>query len=229
MSFRRLMLSGVFLGMGLTVFSEETPPVPRFRVQNMDRSVDPGADFYRFAAGGWLKSNSIPADKSGWSGFEELQQRNWFLIHEILGESAKDNSAPAKSPKGEVGRFYRSVMDTNRIEKLGFTPIQKDLKKIERLGSNRDILKLLTDFHARGIDALFNESAPPDAKNSSVYLFRVAQGGLGLPDRDYYLDQKFAGQRDEYRKHITRMFTLLGEKPEEAAAHADIVLGLETE
>ncbi len=208
---------------------EDTPPVPRFSVENMDRSVDPGVDFYRFAAGGWLKKTTIPADKSRWSGFDELQQRNWFLVREILEECARDTKAKSKSERAEVGRFYRSVMDTNRIEKLGFKPIEKDLKRIEHLKSTADVPALAADFHARGISGLFRESAPPDAKNSSVYLLSMSQGGLGLPDRDYYLQDSFAPKRAKYREHITRMLTLLGEKPTDAATHADTIIALETE
>lgn len=176
-----------------------------------------------------MKNNSIPADKSRWSGFEELQQRNWFLIHQILDESTADKRAAKKSPTAEVGRFYRSVMDTNRLEKLRFKPIEKDLKRIDRLKSTAEIPALLTDFHARGIDGLFNESAPPDAKNSSVYSLKLTQGGLGLPDRDYYLQESFAKQREKYREHITRMFSLLSEDSKSATNRAETILALETE
>src|SRR5436190_12124101 len=111
MKFPEFYLLAVMLALkAVTAFGNEAPPIPRFRIENMDRSVDPGVDFYKFAAGGWLKSNTIPADKARWSGFDELQQRNWFLIREIVEECAADQSAAAKSPKGEVGRFYRSVM-----------------------------------------------------------------------------------------------------------------------
>src|SRR5215212_10422842 len=107
---------------GLPVFASslsgaEPPKVPRFSSQNMDRSVEPGADFYQFAAGTWLKKNPVPADKSRWSGFEELQERNWQLVRQILESSAADKSAPAHSPKREVGDFFVSAMDTNRLEK----------------------------------------------------------------------------------------------------------------
>ncbi len=206
-----------------------TPPVPRFSVENMDRSVAPGVDFYHFAAGGWLKNNAIPADKARWSGFDELQQRNWFLIRSILEECAQDTAASQNSPRAQVGRLYRSFMDTNRLEKLAFDPIAKDLKRIERLSSSTEIPALLASFHARGIGGLFNESAPPDAKNSSVYLLELSQGGLGLPDRDYYLQESFASKRAKYRDHVGRMFALLGEKPADAAAHADVIVALETD
>ncbi|HUR44706.1 MAG TPA: M13 family metallopeptidase [Candidatus Saccharimonadales bacterium] len=194
----------------------------------MDRSVDPAKDFYRYAAGTWLKNNPVPSDKSRWSGFEELQDRNWNLIKNILEVSAGDKSAAPKTPTREVGDFYASAMETNRIEKLGFKPIQGDLKRIDKLNSREDLFKLLANFHERGISGLFGSGVSPDAKNSQVYAFHLSQGGLGLPDRDYYLKDEFSKQREEYREHMTRMFRLVGEKATDAAVHAGTVLDLET-
>ena len=101
----------------------QTPMVPRFSIEYMDRSVDPGTDFYHFADGDWVKNNPVPADKSRWGSFSELQERNWSLIHGIL-DSTATNQAAAKSPAGEVGGFYKSAMDTNRLNELGFKPIE---------------------------------------------------------------------------------------------------------
>jgi putative endopeptidase len=119
-------------------------------------------------------------------------------------------------------------MDTNRLEQLGFKPIERDLKRIDALSGTEDGLRLLADFHAHGIEACFGRSPSPDAKNSSVYTFYLSQGGLGLPDRDYYLTERFAKQREAYVTHVARMFTLLGEDATAAKAHADTVLSLET-
>ena len=194
----------------------------------MDRSVDPSVDFYRFAAGNWLKNNPVPADKSRWSGFEELQDRNWKLIREILESSAADQSAPRHAPRREVGDFFVSAMDTNRLEKLAFKPIEADLKRIDRIQSTKALFELIADLHERGIGGFFNERVSPDAKNSGFYAFHLSQGGLGLPDRDYYLKDDFAKQREDYRAHMAKMFTLLGESATEAAQHAALVLDMET-
>lgn len=209
--------------------SETPPPIPRFSIDYMDRSVEPGKDFYHFADGTWLKNNPVPADKSRWSSFNELAERNWFLIHGILDSASADSSSPAHSPRREVGDFFASAMDTNRIEKLGFKPIAADLKKIDRIKSTRDVFALLADFHRRGIGGIFGSGIEPDAKNSAIYAYHLGQGGLSLPDRDYYLKDSFADTREKYRAHVTKMFMLLGEKPEQASADAATVLGLEIE
>ncbi|HTG44728.1 MAG TPA: M13 family metallopeptidase N-terminal domain-containing protein, partial [Verrucomicrobiae bacterium] len=143
------------LAIGINLLAEDGPRIPRFSVENMDRAVEPGNDFYRYAAGTWLKKNPVPSDKSRWSGFEELQDRNWKLIQNILQSSAADKSAAAKTPTREVGDFFASAINTNRIEKLGFNPIQDDLKRIDRVKSTEGIFKLLADFHERGISGLF--------------------------------------------------------------------------
>src|SRR5579883_43689 len=203
------------------------PKIPRFSISYMDTSVQPGDDFYRYADGSWVKNNPVPPDKSRWGGFAELQERNWFLIHQILDETLSGEN-PANSPADKVAKFFRSAMDTNRLETLGFKPIQPDLKRINELSGAEDVLRLLADFHAHGIDACFSRSASPDAKNSGVYAFYLSQGGLGLPDRDYYLSERFAQQRQAYSDHITRMFVLLGEPEAAAKTHSATVLEMET-
>ena len=211
-----------------TVVQNENPPkVPRFSLNYMDRAVAPGADFYHYADGAWLKNNPVPADKSRWGAFSELQERNWFLIHGILNETLSQRAQP-NSPVQKVADFFRSAMDTNRLEQLGFKPIAPDLRRIDELKSTDDLLRLLADFQSRGIAAGFGRSAGPDAKNSSVYAFYLSQGGLGLPDRDYYLSERFAKQREAYTVHIAKMFGLLGEQASEAKAHAATILELET-
>ena len=208
-----------------------TPPkVPAFSVDYMDRSVSPATNFYQFAAGQWLKDNPVPADKSRWASFSELAERNWYLIHEILVNAANhDVSLPASSPTREVGDFFASAMDTNRIEKLGLKPLQADLKRIDSIKSTQDLFVLLADFHQRGIGGLFNTGFGQDAKNSSIYAIGLDQGGLSLPDRDYYLKENFAEKLKQYREHLQKMFGLLGEKPAVAQVNAATVIDLETE
>src|SRR5206468_83932 len=124
-----LICSGVLLPTNPAVRADEVPKIPRFSVEYMDQSVDPGADFFRYTCGSWVKNNPVPADKARWAGFEELRERNWHLIHEILDSSLMAN-APANSPTRQVGDFFASALDTNRIEQLRFQPLEKDFARI---------------------------------------------------------------------------------------------------
>jgi len=222
-----LLCVGLLLALA-TALAEDAPKVPRFSLDYLDRSVSPAVDFYRFADGNWLKNNPVPPDKSRWGGFNELQERNWRLIRSILESCATNSDAPRKSPTREVGDFFASAMNTNRLEQLAFRPIAADLERIARLRSADDVFRLLADFHERGIGAFFNPRVEPDPKDSSIYSFRIAQGGLGLPDRDYYLKDTFAKQREAYHSHIATMLKMLGESAGEATAHATTILDLET-
>jgi len=205
------------------------PPVPGFSVSYMDRSVDPRKDFYHFADGAWLTNNPVPPDKSRWASFSELAERNWYLIHQILNDAAADTKSPAKAPRREVGDFFASAMDTNRIEKLGFGPIAGDLKRIDGVKTTKDLFALLADFHRRGIGGLFDSGIGPDDKNSTIYAYFLEQGGLTLPDRDYYLSTNFTEIREKYLAHVAKMFTLLGEDSAQASSNAATVVDLETQ
>ena len=227
--FRRL---GIYLGLlflnGLASAAENPPPVPRFSMSYVDRSVDPKTNFYQYATGAWRKNNPVPSDKSRWAGFDELQERNWWLIRGILISAAADTNAPAGSPLRQVGDFYASAMETNRIERLGFAPLDPEWERLKAVQDPESAMALLADWHLRGIGAGFGMGVQPDAKNSSVYALHLMQGGLGLPDRDYYLAEGFAQQREQYRQHIAAQLRLLGDGESEAKDAAEAVLALET-
>ena len=223
-----VVMSCTLLGAVAALAAPETAPrIPRFSIEYMDKTVDPAEDFFHYAAGNWIKANPVPADKSRWGAFIELQERNWFLIHGILDASAA-NKDRSDATAQKVGDFFRSAMDTNRLEELRFKPIQADLKRIDDLKDPKDLLSLLADFHQHGIGACFAEGVSPDAKNSAVYAFELSQGGLGMPDRDYYLTEAFAKQREAYAAYIAKMFVLLGEQPALAKAHSATVMEIET-
>jgi putative endopeptidase len=223
-----VVMSCTLLGAVAALAAPETAPrIPRFSIDYMDKAVDPASDFFHYAAGNWIKANPVPADKSRWGAFIELQERNWFLIHGILDATAA-NKDRSDATAQKVGDFFRSAMDTNRLEELGFKPILADLKRIDNLKDPKDLLSLLADFHQHGIRACFAEGVSPDAKNSAVYAFELSQGGLGMPDRDYYLTEAFAKQREAYAAYIAKMFVLLGEQPALAKAHSATVMEIET-
>ena len=212
------------------VASATPPRVPAFSVDYLDHSVSPATNLYQFANGQWLKNNPVPADKSRWSAFTELAERNWYLLHQILEDTASQAAAlPAHSPRRQVGDFYIATMDTNRIEKLGIKPIAADLQRIDGIKSTQDLFKLLGDFHQRGISGVFAVGFGVDDKDSSTYAIELNQGGISLPDRDYYLKDSFADHLKLYRAHVQKMFELLGEKTTEAAARAATVTTIETE
>jgi putative endopeptidase len=206
------------------------PPVPRFSVTNMDTSVNPGADFFHYACGRWLSNNPVPADKARWGAFEELSQRNLQLIHGILLSTCDSGvqPVPARTPAGEVAAFYASAMNTNRLEELGFAPLRDDFARIAALKSPTEVMRLAAGFQSQGMPVMFGADVSPDAKNSGYCAFQMSQGGLGLPDRDYYLQPDFAPKRQAYQKHVARMFVLAGESESDAAAHAATVVDLET-
>jgi len=204
------------------------PRVPAFSISYMDQSVEPAADFYSFADGQWVKDNPVPADKARWASFVELAERNSYLIHALLEEAAAGDYAKG-TPRREVGDFYTSAMDTNRLEQLRFQPIAADLKRIDDIKSTDDLFRLLASFHDEGLAGIFRAEVSPDARQSSIYALELDQGGLSLPDRDYYVKDSFVTQRQAYREHVAKMFALLGETPEDAAVHAGIVLDVETE
>jgi len=214
-----------------TVHAQEsaTIAVPRFSTNHMDRLVSPRTNFFLHANGTWVKNNPVPADKSRWASFDELADRNWKLIRTLLESAANRPDPDPNSPRRRVGDFFASAIDTNRVEQLALRPVQPDLDRVDSLEGPQDAARLLADWHQRGISAVFAIRVGPDAKKSDTYALYLGQGGLGLPDRDYYLAEGFAKQRAEYRRHIANTFQLLGEGGSGADLMAERVIALETE
>jgi putative endopeptidase len=185
-------------------------PAPiKFTVHNMDRKVDPGADFYRYSCGHWLATHEIPADQTTWGLSNELIELNRARLREILEKCAEPRADRTPVEK-EVGDFFAAAMDTARVEKLGLEPIKPLLEKIEGLKSKDELPTLLAELHERGYGGLFEAYVSPDARNSSIYALEFDQGGLGLPDRDYYFEPQFAKEREAYHTHLAKMQTLTG-------------------
>jgi putative endopeptidase len=227
----RLRISGLiviaFALASAFAFAEPSSKIPRFSIDYMDKSVSPDTDFFHFADGTWLKNNPVPPDKSRWASFTELQERNWYLIHEILNSVCAEKAAP-NSDEQKVRDFFLSAMDTNRLEKLAFKPIEPDLKRIEKIKNREDFFRLVADLRHSGAGSCFGEGISPDLKNSGFYAFYLHQGGLGLPDRDYYLKDSFAKQRDAYVLHIAKMLAMIGEPADQAKRDSATILDLET-
>jgi len=195
----------------------------------MDPTVSPRTNFFLFANGHWVRNNPVPADKARWASFDELADRNWKLLKAILEDAAEHPGSESQSPRRWVGDFFASALGTNRIESLGFKPIHPDLDQIDAINSREAAARLLADWHLRGISCLMSVRLGPDARKSDVYALYLSQGGLGLPDREYYLAEGFAKQKAAYRQHISKNLQLLGDPPSDADALADRVVALETE
>jgi putative endopeptidase len=197
--------------------------------RNLDESARACVDFYQYANGGWLARNTIPADRSSWSTGSELVERNDELLHRILEDAARAG-APAGSVRQKVGDLYASAMDTARLAALGAQPIQPDLARIDALRTTDDLAALVTGYHAQGLSPLFSVGVEADMRNSAVNILYVFQGGLGLPEKDYYLrdDDRSVQIRRQYVEHIASMLALGGTPAEAARAQADRIMAMET-
>ena len=199
---------------------------PAVELASLDRTADPCNDFYQFACGGWLAGHPIPADRSDWTRFDELQDRNDEMLHRILETAAATPTAETK----KIGDYYGSCMDEAGINAKGTTPLRAELDRIAALQSRAGVPALLAALHPIGTFALFGVASAPDIDNADVDMMFVGAGGLGLPDRDYYFrdDAKSVELRRQYVEHIGKMLQLIGETREQADAASATVLRVET-
>ena len=202
-----------------------------FDLASLDRTCSPCKDFNQFANGNWMAKNPIPAAYPSWGRFNELNERNRDILHEILEEAAKNTSAPKGSNEQKIGDFYAACMDTSQIESAGIKPLDPELGRIDKISNLEGLETEIFRLQSYGVNALFGVDSTQDFKDSTRVIGEVDQGGLGLPDRDYYTreDEKSKKTRDEYVQHVTKMFELMGDNPDQAAKEAEIVMGIETQ
>ncbi|HET6931180.1 MAG TPA: M13 family metallopeptidase N-terminal domain-containing protein, partial [Candidatus Acidoferrum sp.] len=200
-----------------------------FALANLDRTCKPCDDFYQFAMGGWMKANTIPAEYSTWGSFTVLRDKNLAGMRTIL-ESAGNSKAAAGSNEQKIGDFYASCMDTAAIEAAGAKPLAADLSAVAAIQDRKGLDAEIARLHHESNNVAFGFGATPDFKNSSQMIAAARQGGLGMPDRDYYLrdDEKSKQLREGYLKHVAKMFELAGDTSDKAAAEAQTVMTLET-
>ncbi|WP_246352153.1 M13 family metallopeptidase [Sphingomonas xinjiangensis] len=192
-----------------------------FDEAGMDRSIAPGDDFYGFANGTWAKSTAIPADKSNYGAFNVLADLSQSRTREILDAAQSD-------PNSKIGTAYATYLDTAAIDAKGLTPIQPWLNQIKAVKAKTQLAALYAQADRNGVGGLFGSYVGQDDKNPEVYALSISQGGLGMPDRDYYLskDAKLVETKAAYGKHLTNVLTLAGEP--NAAARAKAIVAFET-
>ncbi len=234
MNTRFLMAAVLALVLAASTAIAQTPgPNPKF----MDTTCQPCKDFYRYANGAWMDTASIPPSYNGIGAGREIADRNQEVLHQVLDQTAA-GAATEKDPTiKKLGIFYSVLMDSARADREGAAPLAAELKRIEAIKTREDLRAAFARTGFNGVGGGFGGAGTPfhigpeaDPGQSTMNIGQLFQGGLGLPERDYYFrkDPKSDSLRREYVAHATRTLQLLGDAPAAAAASADAILKLET-
>jgi putative endopeptidase len=230
MRFRRL-LPAFFLLFALGSFAQSAPSEKAvgFSIDNIDKTLDPCVDFYQYACGNWLKNNEIPADQSAWVSFVELDERNLVTLKDIL-EKASTGGANRSPVEQKIGDFYGACMNEKTANEKGLAPLQAELDRIAAAKDKAALIDAIARVHMIGPNPLFNFYSGSDLHNANQVIAYIDQGGLSLPDRDYYIkdDARMVEMRKHLVEYVTETFTLAGRTPQQAGDSAQTVLRIET-
>ena len=215
-------------GETMSLPTPDSSKLPGFDIANMDPSVSACASFFQYANGGWIARNPVPPAFSRWGRFEVLDEGNLEVLHGILDSLVRKKGPRQGANEKKIADFYGSCMDEAEIEAEGTKPLQAELDRIANINDVSGLQAEIARFHTYRIPAVFGFGAGQDFKNSQAVIAQAVQGGLGLPDRDYYTKDDEKAKREEYSKHIARMFGLLGDSPERASEEARTVMNIET-
>jgi len=224
------ILLGIFSLYTTSLLGATQQDISGLHLDWLDKSVQPAQDFFEFANGTWRKQNPVPSAYPVWSVMAALEEKNLAVVHQLVEDINTHPTHPVDAITQKIGDFYYSGMNETAINKAGATPLQPEFLRIEEIKQLPELQKEIAHLQLMGIDAPFDFGQMQDFTNSSQVIGVASQGGLGLPDRDYYLkkDKKFAAIRLFYKNHILKMFELLGDTPENAAREAQIVIDIET-
>jgi putative endopeptidase len=220
-----LLVFGLFSGVARAQQSAAQPS-SGVDLKAIDTSVDPCENFYQYACGSWIKANPVPPEYSRWGRFNELQNHNQEVLRSILEDSAKNQNRSPIDQK--IGAFYAACMDEAAVDKAGYDPIKPGIERIRALADKKALASEVADLQNQGVTAFFSFRSTPDADNARMTIADVDQGGLGLPDKSYYIGPKDEKTRAEYVQHVSKMLQLIGETPEKAETDAKTVLAVET-
>lgn len=200
-----------------------------FDIKRMDKSVNPCTDFFQYANGNWLKETEIPGDQSSWGSFNILAENNRDILKEIVEDAAKNSGAARGSDTQMIGDFYFSCMDEAAIEAAGTRPLEPFFGKIRSVKNTRDLRGVIAEMHNAGIPVLFGFGGGTDLKDSKMVIANAGQGGLSMPNRDYYIDgsPKFQETRDKFREYVYEMFRMLGDSETEARKNMFTVMRIQ--
>ena len=206
------------------------PPLKAFDLSMLDRNAKACVNFYQFSDGNWVKNNPAPPEYPWWGTVPELRVHNQEVLHQILERATNDRNAAQGSTLQKIGDFYASCMDTKAIDAAGSKPLDPEFKSIDGIHNLAELQAEVALLQGDGVNVLFGFGSTQDEKNSTQVIAGAYQGGLGLPDRDYYTktDAKSKKLREEYVAHVQKMFELLGDSSQTAASEAKTVMSIET-